>query len=100
MLNILIKLRLNRRSLQIIDLQVSMAQLPGRTNVRLPWALAHGNQNISCFDSGIVSKQREPKGLMYGPSRLPGRAPILFYGLSSLNSRMKIAAISALAALS
>ena len=30
----LIKLRLNRRSLQIFDLQVSMAQLPGRTNVR------------------------------------------------------------------
>ena len=38
MLNILIKLRLNRRSLQIVDLQVSMAQLPGRTKVRLAWA--------------------------------------------------------------
>ena len=54
MLNILIKLRLNRRSLQIVDLQVSIAQLPGHTKVRPPWAKAHGNQNISCFYSGIV----------------------------------------------
>ena len=69
MLNILIKLRLNRRSLQIIDLQVSMAQLPGRTNVRPPWALAHGNQNISCFDSGIVSNIKL-KGFVAHPRQL------------------------------
>jgi hypothetical protein len=38
MLNIFIKLRLNSRSLQIVDLQVSMALIPGRTKVRLAWA--------------------------------------------------------------
>ena len=55
MINILIKLRLYSRSLQIVDLQVRMAQLPGRTKVRPPWATAHGNKNISCFYLGIVS---------------------------------------------
>ena len=39
MLIIFIKLRLNRRSLQIVDLQVRMAQLPGRTKLRPSWAM-------------------------------------------------------------
>ena len=46
MINILIKLRLNRRSLQIVDLQVSMAQLPGRTKVRPPWDKAYGKKHF------------------------------------------------------
>ena len=62
MINILIKLRLYSRSLQIVDLQVRMAQLPGRTKVRPPWATAHGNKNISCFYSGIVSDGAPAEG--------------------------------------
>ena len=61
MLNNTIKVRLNRRRLEIVDVQSGLALLPERANVRPSWAKARGSQTMSCLSSGTVSERMKNK---------------------------------------